>query len=55
MRQRSIVLFAVPTAISRWALPALQAQGPAPQAYSFTANPGFALLGTNAVLTLYQG
>jgi hypothetical protein len=45
MRRWFIVLLAVPTVISGWGLSGLQAQGPAPQAYSLTEDPGFALLG----------
>src|ERR1017187_10566679 len=41
MRQRFIVLLAVLTVISGWGLPRSQAQGPAPQTYSLTEDPGW--------------
>jgi hypothetical protein len=48
MHLRLIVLVAVLT-ISRFGLSNLQAQAPAPQAYSITEDPGFAMLGPNVV------
>ena len=41
MRQRLIVLLAVLAVISGWGLPRSQAQGPAPQTYSLTEDPGW--------------
>lgn len=49
MRQRSIVILAVLTMISGWGLTRLQAQGPTPQTYSLTEDPGFALFGPMVV------
>ncbi len=49
MRQRFIVLLAVLTVISGWGLSHLEAQGPAPQTYSLTEDPAFALLGPSVV------
>ena len=49
MRRRFIVLLAVLTAISGWGLSRLHAQGPTPQAYSLTEDPGFALMGPSVV------
>ena len=41
MRRRFIVLLAVLTLMCGWGLSHLRAQGPAPQAYSITEDPGF--------------
>ncbi len=49
MRRRFIVLLAVLTLICGWGLSHLRAQGPAPQAYSITEDPGFALMGPSVV------
>jgi hypothetical protein len=49
MRRWFVVLLAVLTVVSGWGLPRLQAQGPAPQAYSFTEDPGLALMGPSIV------
>jgi hypothetical protein len=49
MRRRLVVLLAVLTVVSGWGLPRLQAQGPVPQAYSFTEDPGLALMGPSIV------
>ena len=47
--RRFIVLTPVLTLIFGWGLSYLQAQGPTPQAYSITEDPGFALLGPSVV------
>ncbi|MGB7761361.1 MAG: hypothetical protein WBL61_16135 [Bryobacteraceae bacterium] len=49
MRRRFIVLLAVLTVTSGWGISRLRAQGPAPQAYSLTEDPGFALMGPSVV------
>ena len=49
MRRRFIVLLAVLTVIPGWGLTRLQAQGPTPQTYSLTEDPGFPLLGPSVV------
>jgi hypothetical protein len=61
MRRRFIVLLAVLTAISGWGLAGLEAQvtqgtkSPAPQTYSLTEDPGFALMGSNVVKIVRDG
>jgi len=55
MRQRFIVLLAVLTVISGLGLSRLQAQGPKPQAYFITEDPGFALFGPSVVKVSRDG
>jgi len=55
MRQRFIVVFTVLAMTSLAGIPRLSAQGSIPQAYSFTADPGFALFGPNVVRVSRDG
>ncbi len=55
MRRRFVILFSLLTVISGWGLERLQAQGPAPTAYSIDEDPGFSLMGRTLVTVSRDG
>jgi hypothetical protein len=55
MQRWLVIQLAVLTVISGWGVSRVQAQGPAPTAYSITEDPGFALFGPSVVKVSRDG
>ena len=55
MRREFIHLLAVITVVSGWGCMELRAQGPVPQTYSFTQDPGYPLMGPSVIKVSRDG